>query len=384
MLSVSIFGSTGSIGQNTVSLLEEGTHVRAITCASNVELLAEQAKSLNAEIAVVADAAKYQDLKDALTGTNVKTAAGAEAIRDAACLEVDWAMSAIVGSAGLSPTLEMAKHAKVLALANKESMVCAGELVNAACATSGCQLIPVDSEHSAVFQALHAGQKSEISRIILTSSGGPFRDWPREQMRGATLAQALNHPNFDMGQRISIDSATMFNKALELIEAQHLFDVAPDQIEAVIHPQQYVHSMVEFRDNSIIAQIAAPDMRGAIGYALHYPERLPLPVAKLDFASAGRWDFQPPDETRFPALKLAREVMQAGGLSGTVFNAAKEAALDHFIAGKIGFLDMADLIAYVLDQLGPESAQRYSTEGLEVVMDMDNKARTIGHNWRPS
>lgn len=389
MRSISVFGSTGSIGCNTVDLLlrQGGAatyDVKVLTGARNIALLAEQAVSLQADLAVTADASRLGELTAALAGTGIKATAGAEALRDAAMIKVDWGMSAIVGSAGLTPTLELAKQAGILALANKESLVCAGELVKAACAESGCKLVPVDSEHCAIFQALAGGQHKDISRIILTASGGPFRDWTLEQMAEATLEQAMAHPNWDMGQRISIDSATMFNKALEVIEAQQLFDVTPDQIEVIVHPQSIIHSMIEYKDFSVIAQLAAPDMRGAIGFALNWPERVPLPVEKLDFGKIGQMNFSTPDEIRFPALRLARRVLEIGGLAGAVFNAAKEAALDRFITGDIGFLDIAALVETVLEDLYLEASAASSLEGLDVVMAMDAKARKRGFDWMPT
>lgn len=385
--SVSIFGSTGSIGCNTVDLLlrqggAEVYDVKVLTGACNVKLLAEQAVALKADLVVTADAEQYDALKSALQNTNTKVTAGPDALRDAATQKVDWSMSAIVGAAGLPPTIEIAKNAGVLALANKESLVCAGELVQATCAQSGCKLVPVDSEHSAIFQALSDNDPRKLSRLILTASGGPFKDWTLEQMASATLAQAVAHPNWDMGQRISIDSATMFNKALEVIEAQQLFDISANKIEVVVHPQSIVHSMIEYADFSVIAQMGAPDMRGAIGFALNWPERQPLPVEPLNFGKMGQLSFASPDETRFPALRLARRVLEIGGLAGAVFNAAKEAALDRFIAGDIGFLDMARLVETVLEDLHVKASALSSLEGLDVVMTIDAEARLRGQNWQ--
>lgn len=387
--SVSIFGSTGSIGCNTVDLLlqqggDETYDVKVVTGAKNIQLLAQQAVSLNADHAVTADETLLDDLKSELNGTGISAAAGAEALINAAKLSVDWGMSAIVGSAGLAPTLELAKQTSILALANKESLVCAGELVKATCAKSGCKLLPVDSEHCAVFQALAGGKCSDLSRVILTASGGPFRDWSLDQMESATLQQAMAHPNWEMGQRISIDSATMFNKALEVIEAHQLFDVSAEQIEVVVHPQSIVHSMIEYKDNSVISQMGAPDMRGAIGFALNWPARNPLPVQQLDFGTLGTLDFSAPDEARFPALRLARRVLEIGGLAGAVFNAAKESALDRFISGEIGFLDMARLVETVLEDLHLKASQLSSLDGLEAVLDIDLEARTRGLNWMPA
>lgn len=386
---VSIFGSTGSIGCNTVDLLlqqggADSYDVQVVTGAKNISLLAQQAISLNADVAVTADESLLEALKEELKGTDISATAGATALKDTAMIKVDWGMSAIVGSAGLTPTLELAKQAGILALANKESLVCAGELVKAACDKSGCKLIPVDSEHCAIYQALAGGKRDDISRVILTASGGPFKDWSMGQMADATLKQAMAHPNWDMGQRISIDSATMFNKALEVIEAHQLFDVFSDQIEVVIHPQSIIHSMIEYKDYSIIAQLAAPDMRGAIGFALNWPERSDLPVDQLDFGQLARLDFATPDETRFPALRLARRVLEIGGLAGAVFNAAKESALDRFISGNIGFLDMARLVETVLEDLYLNASQSSSLDGLEAVMAIDSEARVRGLNWMPA
>jgi 1-deoxy-D-xylulose-5-phosphate reductoisomerase len=383
---ISIFGATGSVGQQTVGLIDalggaERFEVVALTGSGNVELLAEQAMRLEAEVAVTADADRLAELELAVKPSGVAAAAGAEALLAAASEPVDWAMSAIVGAAGLAPGLRLAEHGGVLALANKESMVCAGELLKRTCAAHGTRLIPVDSEHSAIFQAMTGERAGEVERIILTASGGPFRDWPRARMAGVTPAEARAHPNWDMGERISIDSATMFNKALEMIEAQALFDVNPERIEVLVHPQSIVHSMVGFRDGSIIAQLGPSDMRGAIGFALNWPERRPLPVARLDFAAIGRLDFAAADPERFPALRLAREVMALGGLAGAVFNAAKEAALDAYLARRVGFLDMAVLVEHVLEKLGPEAAAQGPGYDLGAVTALDAAARAMGEAW---
>jgi len=384
--SVSIFGSTGSIGQNTVDLLQaqggaETFDVIALSGAGNIALLAEQARALRARIAVTADPARGADLADALSGTGIATAAGPEALLDAARRPADWTMSAIVGAAGLAPGLEAARHSGVLALANKESLVCAGQLLLDACAAHGTTLIPVDSEHSAIFQALRGEDRSHVERLMLTASGGPFRDRTLAQMAEVTPDEARAHPNWDMGLRISIDSATMFNKALEMIEAQVLFDVAPDRVEVVVHPQSIIHSMVGFTDGSIMAQLGPSDMRGAIGYALNFPDRAPLPVERLDFAALARLDFEAEDPVRFPALTLARQVMASGGLTGAVFNAAKETALDAFLDRRIGFLDMARLVADALDTLGADAASAKAGISLPDVMGYDRKAREFGRLW---
>lgn len=377
--SVSVFGATGSIGRNTLELLHyqggaENYDVVALSGAGNVDLLAQQARKARARLAVTARPECYRALKDNLAGTGIEVAAGTEALAEAASRPVDWAMSAIVGVAGLVPTLQLVRHGGVVALANKESMVAAGELVRAECARAGTRLIPTDSEHSAIFQAM---QGQEADRIILTASGGPFRDWSREQMATVTPEMAKAHPNWAMGDRISVDSASMFNKALEMIEARTLFDARPDQIEVVIHPQSIIHSMVGFRDGAILAQMGPPDMRGAIGYALNWPQRRQLPVEKLDLVALARLDFEAPDPARFPALRLARQVLEAGGLSGAAFNAAKEAALDLFLQGRAGFLEMADLVEQVLEILGSHSKIGHSSHILQDVAEIDAEARRV-------
>jgi 1-deoxy-D-xylulose-5-phosphate reductoisomerase len=307
--------------------------------------------------------------------------AGPEALVAAAAEPVDWAMSAIVGAAGLAPGLELARHGGVLALANKESMVCAGDLVRRTCDAAGTRLIPVDSEHSAIWQALGDAPADDVDSLILTASGGPFRDWSLARMASVTPQQARAHPNWDMGVRISIDSATMFNKALEIIEAKALFDVTSEQVEVIVHPQSVIHSMVRFRDGAILAQLGPTDMRGPIGFALNWPERRPLPLDRLDFAALGTLDFRAPDPERFPALRLARETLALGGLAGAVFNAAKEAALDGFIQGEIGFLDMAVLVEQVLEQLGPEAAAYGPGYDLATVTALDAEARRLAGVW---
>ena len=386
MRSISIFGSTGSIGQNTVDLiLHQGGpaayRVVALTGNGNIPLLARQARALRAELAVTADPAQYEALKAALAGTDIAVAAGPEALVEAAARPAEWVMSAIVGVAGLAPGLEAARHCDTLALANNESLVCAGPLLIDTCAAHETRLLPVDSEHSAIFQALQGEDRGGIERLLLTASGGPFRQMTRAQMAGMTLAQAVAHPNWSMGQRISIDSATMFNKALEMIEAQVLFGVAPEAIEVVVHPQSIIHSMVGFADGSIVAQLGPPDMRGAIGYALNYPKRRPLPVDRLDFAALAQLSFEAEDPTRFPALAMAREVMATGGLAGAIFNGAKEAALDAFIAGRIGFLEMAEMVRAVLDELGGAVDINVNQISLADVMRYDTLARARAADW---
>lgn len=360
-LRVTVLGSTGSIGRNTVDLLlhqggAEAYDVVALTGASNVGLLARQARQLGARLAVTADPARLGELRHHLAGSGIEAAAGDDAVAAAAAEPCDWTMAAIIGLAGLAPTLKAAERGGVLALANKESLVAAGPALMEICARHNSRLIPTDSEHSAIFQALAGHAPADLDRIILTASGGPFRNFTADELAGVTPAMARTHPNWVMGERITVDSASMFNKALELIETHHLFGAAPDRIEVIIHPQSIVHSMVGFRDGTILAQLGPPDMKAAIGYALNWPERRPLPIERLDFARLARLDFLPADEARFPALRLAREVMARGGLAGAAFIAAKDRALDLFLAGRLAFTAMATLVEKTLDAL-PEQSQ---------------------------
>lgn len=380
MRSVSIFGATGSIGEQTVDLLmraggPQAFRVVALTGGRNVARLAEMAQALRAELAVCAEAADLQDLRDRLAGTGVEVAAGPGAIAEAADRPADWVMSAIVGAAGLVPGFRALRHGATLALANKESLVTAGPLLMAEAARHKARILPVDSEHSAIFQALVGEDIAAVERIILTASGGALRDWPLEQLARATVQAALAHPNWAMGQRITIDSASMFNKALEVIETREFFGVAPDQIEVIIHPESLIHSMVGYCDGAIMAHVGAHDMRHSIGYALNWPVRSPLPVARLDLARIGQLTFQAPDMARYPALRLAREVMARRGLAGAAFNAAKEVALDHFLAGGLGFMDMAGVVEDTLSALDPDMGRENAAMALEDVQAMDHLAR---------
>ena len=374
---ISIFGVTGSIGESTVDLLQrtQGYQVVALSGGRNVVRLAELARTLRAEVAVVADAALLPDLRAALAGSGVEAAAGPDAIIEAALRPADWVMSAIVGAAGLAPGLAALTTGATLALANKESLVTAGPLMLATAAQHGARILPVDSEHSAIFQALAGEDMTAVERIILTASGGALRDWPLEKLSSATLQDALAHPNWAMGQRITIDSASMFNKALEVIEAKEFFGVRPSQIEVIIHPESIIHSAVGFHDGAVMAHLGAPDMRHAIGYALNWPARDPLPVARLDFAALGKLTFRAPDLARYPALRLAQEVMQAGGMAGAVFNAAKEVALDQFIAGQIGFMQMAHLVNATLGRLSADPQLGKVASSLDDVLAIDHLAR---------
>jgi 1-deoxy-D-xylulose-5-phosphate reductoisomerase len=379
MKRVSIFGATGSIGENTVDLLMRaapGTYdVVALTGGRNISRLAEQAIELNAQLAVTAFDDCLEDLRAALAGTDIEVAAGTRALCDAADRPCDWTMSAIVGAAGLYPGFAALRQGGTLALANKESLVCAGPLLLAEAKVHDARILPVDSEHSAVFQALAGEDIAAVERIIITASGGPFRDWPLEAIAKATLAEAVAHPNWSMGQRISIDSASMFNKALELIETHEFFGIAPSKIEAVVHPESLVHALVGFRDGALMAHIGPPDMRHAIGYALTWPVREDIPVARLDLAAIGQLNFAAPDTKRFPALRLAREVMEIGGRAGAVFNGAKEAALDLFIAGEIGFLDMARVVEQALEACDGAVSLSKPLIGLDCVTQADHMAR---------
>jgi len=373
---VSIFGATGSVGQNTIDLIARNPSdydVVALTGASNIEQLASDAIRLKAQVAVTADETRLGDLRAALAGSDVEAAAGQGALTEAACRPADWVMSAIVGAAGLQPGICALEQGATLALANKESLVCAGALMLETARRHEAHLLPVDSEHSAVFQALTGEDMAAVERIIITASGGAFRDWPLERLPEATLAQASSHPNWDMGKRITIDSASMFNKALELIETREFFDFAPDQIEVLVHPESLIHALVGFNDGALMAHVGPPDMRHAIGYALHWPERRALPVERLDLAAIGALTFRPPDEIRWPALRLAREVMARRGLAGAVFNAAKETALDAFIAAHLRFTQMAEVVDEVLTTLDSGIIDAHMT--LDNVMVADHMAR---------
>ncbi|MEP3917705.1 1-deoxy-D-xylulose-5-phosphate reductoisomerase [Ascidiaceihabitans sp.] len=378
MRRVSIFGATGSIGQNTIDLIArdpDAYDVVALTGARNIEQLAKDARRLNADVAVTADDTQLDHLRDLLAGSGVDAAAGQAALHEAAQRPVDWFMSAIVGAAGLAPSLNALQQGATLALANKESLVCAGSLMLATAQSHNARILPVDSEHSAVFQGLVGEDMDAVERVIITASGGAFRDWSIEKLKDATLAQASSHPNWDMGQRITIDSASMFNKAMELIETKEYFGVAPSRIEVLVHPESMIHALVGFHDGALMAHVGPPDMRHAIGYALHWPERKPLPVERLDLAQIGALTFRAPDTVRWPALRLAREVMERGGLSGAVFNAAKETALDGFIDGHLKFTAMADVVDAVLTRMDGHGGHIDDKMTLDNVAHVDHLAR---------
>lgn len=353
--SVTILGSTGSVGCNTVDLIERDSDrfvVEALVANRNVEKLAEQARKLRPRLVVVAQESAYQSLKEALAGSNIEVAAGRSAVVEAAARPSDWVMSAIVGAAGLEPTLAAIRRGAMVGLANKETLVCAGTLVMDEVTRHEATLIPVDSEHSAIFQVLDVEQRDRIDRIILTASGGPFRTFSAERMASVTPAQAVAHPNWDMGAKISVDSASMMNKGLELIEAYHLFGLPEDRIDILVHPQSVVHSAVSYVDGSVLAQLGTPDMRTPISLALGWPKRMGTPGRKLNLAEIGTLTFEAPDPERFPALRLARETLRKGGSAPTVLNAANEIAVQAFLDRKIGFLDIVKLVEQAVGTLG--------------------------------
>ncbi len=348
---VTVLGSTGSVGCNTVDLIERNREryvVEALTAHSNVAVLAEQARRLTPRRAVVAEERHYLALKAALEGSGVEAAAGAEAVSEAAMMPADWVMAAIVGAAGLRPTLAAVRRGAVVALANKECLVSAGQLMMREVAAAGATLLPVDSEHSAIFQLFDFEQRAGIEKIILTASGGPFRSMSLAEMETVSPAQAVKHPNWSMGAKISVDSATMMNKGLELIEAHHLFDLPADRIEILVHPQSIVHSLVAYVDGSVLAHLGTPDMRTPIAYALGWPRRMDAPSARLDLAKIGQLSFEAPDFERFPALRLAREALRAGGGAPTVLNAANEVAVQAFLDGNIRFTEIARTVERVM------------------------------------
>lgn len=376
---ITILGSTGSVGCNTVDIVRrrpEGFEVAALTAHTNVDLLIRQALELRPKLAVIADPARYAALKAGLAGTNVAVAAGAEGLIEAAQVPADRVIAAIVGAAGLAPTLMAIRGGAVVGIANKECLVCAGPLMLAEVAKHGTRLLPVDSEHSAVFQVFNAAQKGAVVKIILTASGGPFRTWPRARMEGASIAQAVAHPVWSMGSKISIDSATMMNKGLEIIEAHFLFGLPETQIDVVVHPQSVIHSMVEYHDGSTLAQLGTPDMRTPIAVAMAYPDRIPVVAESLDLAKVGQLTFEPADPIRFPALALARHALQKGGDAPTILNAANETAVASFLAGRIGFLDIERVVESALDTL-PNSVPG----SIDDVVAVDNETRLYAEDF---
>jgi len=371
--SVSVLGSTGSVGSSTLDLIGRDPdlyRVEALTAHSDVGALAQAALRHHAAIAVIGREERLPDLRAALGGSGIEAAAGRTALVEAAARGADWTMAAIVGCAGLEPTLAALRQGKTVALANKEALVSAGALMMQAASEAGATLLPVDSEHNAIFQCLASNRISDVRRIILTASGGPFRSWTTDAMRGVTPEQAVAHPNWSMGAKISVDSATMMNKGLELIEAHHLFPVGLDRIEILVHPQSVIHSMVEYRDGSSLAQLGSPDMRIPIAHALAWPARIETPCKPLDLVALGRLDFEAPDATRFPAIALARAAIAAGGARPAILNAANEVAVRAFLERRIGFLEIATIVAETLERYGPSDPG-----GLDDILEIDRAAR---------
>ena len=373
--SVTILGSTGSIGGNTIDLLQRYPNsfsVVALTANRNIDLLAEQARQSGAKLAVTADPSLYNDLKEALSGSNIRAAAGPEAVEEAASMAADFVMAGIVGAAGLGPTLAAVKRGAIVGLANKECLVCAGDLILGEVARAGATLLPVDSEHNAIFQVFDFERDSGVSKIILTASGGPFRASDMDTMVKATPEMAVAHPNWNMGAKISVDSATMMNKGLEMIEAFHLFPVAAKQIDVLVHPQSVIHSMVEYIDGSVLAQLGSPDMRTPIAYSLAWPERISAPTPKLDLAEMGTLTFEKPDLERFPCLRLAQHALKEGATAAIVLNAANEVAVNGFLQKNIGFMDIPRIVESCL-----ERTQSEPVTGIERVIEIDAGTRTI-------
>jgi 1-deoxy-D-xylulose-5-phosphate reductoisomerase len=371
---IAILGCTGSIGKSTLDLIErspEQFQVTALTAAVNVSALADAARRTNAGLAAIADKARLHELEDALQGSGCRAAAGPEALVEAAAGDADLVMAAIVGCAGLSPTMAAVEAGKTVALANKEALVTAGDLMTDAAKRSGAHLLPVDSEHNAIFQSLAGSRIDQVSRIILTASGGPFRTASVEAMRNATPAEAVAHPNWTMGAKISVDSATLMNKGLELIEAHYLFGLPSERIDILVHPQSVIHSLVEFIDGSVLAQLGSPDMRIPIAYTLAWPDRMPTPAQRLDLAAIARLDFSEPDLERFPALRLSREALEEGGSAPAVLNAANEVAVATFLDGRIPFSDISKLVESALHENDSPAPQ-----SIEDVFEIDRKVRS--------
>ena len=378
---VTILGSTGSVGVSTLDLFEKAgveVEVVALTAGRNVELLAEQALRWRPKLAVIDDETMLPALRAELAGSGIRTAAGAQSVADAAAMDAQWVMSAIVGFAGLAPTLAAARAGAIVALANKESLICAGPALLRTAKLAGGVVIPVDSEHSAIFQVFSPANAQHVSRLILTASGGPFMSWSRAEMARATPEQARAHPKWSMGVKISIDSATMMNKGLEVIEAAYLFAMPPERVDVLIHPQSIIHSLVEYADGSTLAQLGPPDMRAPIACAFAWPDRLPWPAQKLDLARMGPLTFEDPDLERFPALQIAKDALLAGGAAPTVMNAADEVAVQAFLDRRIGFLDIATTVAETLARMDRKNLlARGDTDPVEDARIADATARHV-------
>jgi 1-deoxy-D-xylulose-5-phosphate reductoisomerase len=376
---ITILGATGSIGASTVDLIKREParfRVEAVSARRNATALAKLARDVGARIAVVADPDYYGALKDALAGSGIEAAAGEDALVEAAERPADWVMAAISGSIGLKPTLAAIERGATVALANKECLVCAGAFFMRRAAAAGATVLPVDSEHNAVFQALGAGRREDVKRVILTASGGPFRTWSIEAIKAATPEQALRHPNWSMGPKITVDSASLMNKGLELIEAHHLFALKPSELDVLVHPQSVVHGLVEFRDGSLLAQLGSPDMRIPIAHCLAWPQRIDGPAARLDLAKVRELTFEEADPVRFPALALARQVMETGGAAPTVLNAADEVAVGEFIAGRIPFPAITALVEATLNAAASRGLLA-EPAGLDAALAIDHVARSL-------
>jgi 1-deoxy-D-xylulose-5-phosphate reductoisomerase len=383
--SVSVLGATGSIGASTIDLLKRERaryRVEALSANRNATLLAQLARELEARFAVVADPQFYPALKEALAGSGIEAGAGEAALIEAAARPAEWVMAAISGSTGLKPTLVAAGRGATVALANKECLVCAGALFMRSAASAGATILPVDSEHNAVFQALSAGRREDVRRVILTASGGPFRTWSIKAIRAATPEQALRHPNWQMGPKVTIDSATLMNKGLEIIEAHHLFSVTPAEIDVLVHAQSIVHGLVEFRDGSVVAQLGAPDMRIPIAHCLAWPERIGGPAARLDLAKLGTLSFEQPDLSRFPALGIARRALSESGAAPTILNAANEIAVEAFLRSQLSFTGIAALVEASLDASGRQPGLR-EPDSIDAALAIDHEARSLARSLLP-
>src|SRR5271169_4117244 len=382
---VTLLGATGSIGKSTVDLLRQEAElyrVEAVTAHRNAASLARLARELGARFAAVADPDAYGELKAELSGSGIEAAAGAAAIVEAAQRPADWVMAAITGATSLEPTLAAAERGATVALANKECLVCAGTLFMRRAAAAGATVLPVDSEHNAIFQALGAGRREDVRRIVLTASGGPFRTFTAEAIRKVTVEQALKHPTWNMGPKVTIDSATLMNKGLELIEAHHLFALGPESLDVVVHPQSVVHGLVEFRDGSVVAQLGSPDMRIPIAHCLAWPVRMGTPALRLDLARLATLTFEEPDPIRFPALRLARQALSAGGAAPTVLNAANEIAVGEFLGRRLGFPAITALVDATLDAAAGRGLLVEPAD-IDAALAVDHNARSLALGLLP-
>jgi 1-deoxy-D-xylulose-5-phosphate reductoisomerase len=382
---VTVLGATGSIGTSTIDLLRRERHryrVEALTAHRNGTALGTLARELGARFAAVSDPAAYRDLKESLDGSDIEPAAGEEAVIEAARRPADWVMAAITGAAGLKSALAAVERGATIALANKECLVCAGDLFMRKAASAGASVLPVDSEHNALFQAMCAGRREDVRRVLLTASGGPFRTWTLEAIQSATLEQALKHPNWSMGAKITIDSASMMNKGLEVIEAHHLFALSSEEIDVIVHPQSVVHGLVEFRDGSFIAQLGSPDMRIPIAHCLAWPVRIDGAAARLDLARVAALSFEAPDLVRFPALALARQALEAGRGAPTVLNAANEIAVAAFVDRRLGFAGIPALVGATIDTADRQGVLK-EPETVDQALSVDHVARSLARDLLP-